>query len=110
MGFAGAPMLGRAPEAIGSLRSGDSGRESEGLGCFPSGLVTRGGAGGLLNWAAVEVGGVKFVEFWVPALKPPVALTGVIGNELVAELGGESRLIALLSGRKMPAPSMLVVK
>lgn len=109
MDFAGVPILGRGPGAICSLRTGDSGRCSEGLDFFIR-LGVRPGPGDLLGWVAAGVGGVKLVEFWVPAFKPPVADTGLMGKELVAEFGGESRLTALLSGRKMPAPDMLVVK
>lgn len=55
------------------------------------------------------MGGV-LAEFWVPALKPPAEEAGVMGKELVAELGGESRRTALLSGRNMPAPGTVVEK
>lgn len=105
----GVPMLGLAAGVNCSLRTGDSGR-SEARGFLDSGLVARpGGPTDLLNWEAEGVGGV-LVEFWVPALNPPVAEAGVMGKELVAELGGESRLTALLSGRNMPAPATVVVK
>lgn len=46
----------------------------------------------------------------MPAFRPPVVEAGVMGKELVAELGGESRLTALLRGRKIPAPGTVVVK
>lgn len=64
----------------------------------------------LLNSGTDGVGGV-FVEFCVPTLRPPMVLAvGVCGNELEDEPGGESRLTALLRGRKMPAPGRVVVK
>jgi hypothetical protein len=50
---------------------------------------------------------VKFVEFWFPTFNPPLA--GVIGNVL-ADMDGESRFIALDRGRKIPAPGCTVVK
>ncbi len=50
------------------------------------------------------------VEFWLPTFRPPgPVVVGVRGKEL-AEVGGESRLTALVTGRKMPAPAAEVVK
>lgn len=80
--------------------------ESEVLGFLPCGLEARPGPTDLLNCGKDGVWGVWFVEFWVPALRP---CEGVIGNELVAEVG-ESRLTALFRGKKMPAPGILVPK
>lgn len=109
MDFAvGVPMLGLVPGGNCSLRTGDSGRR-EGRGFLASGLDARPGPTDLLNWGTEGVGGV-LVEFWVPTFKPPVTEAGVMGKELVAELGGESRLMALLRGRNMPAPGTVVVK
>jgi hypothetical protein len=43
-------------------------------------------------------------------LTPPTErVVGVRGNELV-EVGGDPRLVALAIGRKIPAPSMDVMK
>lgn len=110
MGFAaaGVPILGLAPGVNCTLRTGDSGRR-EGRGFLARGLDARPGPMDLLNWGTEGVCGV-LVEFCVPTFKPPVAEAGVMGKELVAELGGESRRMALLRGRNMPAPGMVVVK
>jgi hypothetical protein len=50
---------------------------------------------------------VKFIEFWLATFSPPLA--GVCGNDF-PDIGGESRLMALDKGRKMPAPGCVVVK
>lgn len=51
-------MDGRAPGVTCSLRIGDSGRVSDGLGCLPWGLDVRPGPWDLLYWAVDGVGGV----------------------------------------------------
>lgn len=73
---------------------------------MPSGLEARLGPTDWLNFGKAGVG-VKFVEFWFPTFNPPLA--GVSGYEL-ADMEGESRLIALERGRKIPAPGWFVVK
>lgn len=103
-------MLGRAAGVICSFRVGDSGRGSEGLDFFPKGLAARAGPTDLENCGNEGVGGVKLVEFCVPAFKPVAAETGVFGNEIDAEADEGSRLTALFSGRKIPAPGTLVAK
>ena len=104
---AGVAMDGRE-EGVCSLRTGESGRGREVLGLLPWGLGARPGPTDWLNLDRDGVGGVKLVEFWLPTLRPgPVV--GVSGNEL-AEVGGDSRLTALVRGRKMPAPGADVVK
>lgn len=94
----GGPRLGRGP---GGRRPGDSGWDNDGL--IFRGLDARFGAAGLLNWEEDAVDAAWFVELCVPALRPLAA-------EGVEVLGGASRLIALLKGRKMPAPGMFVLK
>lgn len=107
----GVANIGRGPGVICSLRDGDSGRSEGLLGFLSPGLVERPGPTDLLNAGSDGVGGVKFVEFWLPALRPPIVLgVGVCGNELEKEAGGESRLTAFVTGRKMPAPGTVVVK
>jgi hypothetical protein len=108
----GVAFEGRGPGVICNLRTGESG-----LGCdvrggfFPIGLAARPGPTDLLKFGSDGVGGVKFVEFWFASFSPPaVDMVGVIGNELAAEVGGESRLTALDRGKKMPAPGLVVVK
>lgn len=111
-------LLGVASEGLGpgvicSLRDGDSGRREGLLGFFSPGLVERPmpGPTDLLNAGSDGVGGVKFVEFWLPTFRPPKVLAvGVCGNELAEEPGGESRLTAFVTGRKIPAPGKVVVK
>lgn len=105
---AGVPILGLVLGVNCNLRTGDSGR-NEGRGFLASGLDARPGPTDLLSCGTEGVGGV-LVEFWVPARKPPVVEAGVMGKELVAEFGGESRLMALFKGRNMPAPGTEVVK
>lgn len=101
-------MLGRAG-VICSFRVGDSGRGSEGRDFFPNGLDGRPGPTDLENCGNEGVGGVKFVEFCVPAFKPFAADIGVFGKDIAeAEVG--SRLTALFSGRKIPAPGTFVAK
>lgn len=77
---------------------------------MPEGLAARPGPTDWLNLGK-GVGGVKFVEFWVATLSPPdmVDIVGVSGNEL-ADVGGDSRLIALDRGKKIPAPDTVVLK
>lgn len=102
-------MLGRAAGVSCSFRVGDSGRGSEGLDFFPNGLGGRAGPTDLENCGNEGVGGVKFVEFCVPAFKPFAEEIGVFGKEIAdAEVG--SRLTALFSGRKIPAPGIFVAK
>lgn len=103
-------MLGRAAGVSCSFRVGDSGRASEGLDFFPNGLDGRAGPTDLENCGNEGVGGVKFVEFCVPAFRPFAVETGVFGNEIVAPAEEGSRLTALFSGRKIPAPAMFVAK
>jgi hypothetical protein len=53
---------------------------------------------------------VNAFELPPETLAPPTeGVVGVRGNEL-AEVGGEPRLVALAIGRKIPAPSMDVIK
>jgi hypothetical protein len=99
-------MLGRPAGVICNFRVGDSGRGREGLDFFPNGLGGRPGPTDLENCGKEGVGGVKFVEFCVPAFRP----LGVLGNEMDAPAEEGSRLTALFSGRKMPAPGMCVAK
>lgn len=107
----GVVIEGRGPGVIWSLLTGDSGRASEGRGFLPEGLAARPGPTDWLNFGKDGVGGVKFVEFWFATLSPPdiVDMVGVSGNEL-ADVGGDSRLIALDRGKKIPAPGTVVVK
>lgn len=104
------PMLGRPAGVICSFRVGDSGRGSEGLDFFPNGLGGRPGPTDLENCGKEGVGGVKFVEFCVPAFRPFAAETGVFGNEIDAPAEEGSRLTALFKGRKIPAPGIFVAK
>jgi hypothetical protein len=99
-------MVDRGPGVM-SLRTGDSGRCSDGRIFLPSGLMARPGPTDWLNFGTPGVGGVKFVEFWLATFSPPLA--GVIGNEL-PDMECDSRLTALDRGRKIPAPGCTVVK
>ena len=64
-----------------------------------------------IYYFTTTVSGVKFVEFWFATLSPPdmVGMVGVSGNE-PADVCGDSRLIALDRGKKIPAPETVVVK
>ena len=104
---AGVAMEGRE-EGVCSLRTGESGRGRDVLGRLPCGLGARPGPIDWLNLDKEGVGGVKFVEFWLPIFRPELVV-GVSGNEL-ADVGGDSRLTALFRGKKMPAPGADVVK
>lgn len=81
------------------------------LGFFRPGLADRPGPTDLLKVGSDGVGGVKFVEFWLPTFKPPMVLAvGVWGKELEEEPGVDSQRTALVTGKKMPAPGNVVVK
>ena len=84
-------------------RTGESGRGSEVLDFLPLGLGARPGPTDWLNFGNDGVGGVKVVEFCVPALRPPAKPVGV-------KEGGRSRRNAFVVGTKMPAPGTDVLK
>lgn len=105
----GVPIDGLAAGvASWGLRRGDSGRGKDGRAFLNCGLAARPGPTDWLNFGTDGVGGVNAFG--------PVALTlliegveGVRGNEL-DEVGGDPLFIALAIGRKIPAPSIDVVK
>lgn len=102
------PIDGRGPGVIACRRAGDSGLGSDALDDFPCGLGAREpGPTEALNFGNAGIGGVKLVEFWFAALSPAV---GVRGKAREAGREGPSRLRTLVTGTKMPAPGMEVVK
>jgi hypothetical protein len=104
-------MDGRGPGVICWRRTGESGRGNEVRGRLPCGLgaLAPGPTDALKSLGRLGVGGVKLVEFWVPFLRPAAGV-GVIGIEPSEGRPGESRRIALATGKKMPAPGTFVEK
>ena len=105
----GVAMEGR-PAAICGLRKGDSGRGKDGRDFLNCGLGALPGPRDWLNLGTEGVGGVN--DRFMPALEFEVVAEGVVGvmGKESSCIEVELRLVALLSGRNMPAPGFVVWK
>lgn len=106
---AGVPIDGLPPSC--GFRRGDSGRGREGLDFLKPGLGALPGPTDWLNFGSEGVGGVMAVGPCPATLTPPPTegVVGVRGTEPSCE-DGEPRRMALLMGRNMPAPGIVVTK